>query len=75
MVECQPSRGCRVNIVSGKNNSSRLVFLSEIDVIHLPVCGVHHFSGSCVVIEVRTVLAAPAESILENTLSTHFCFH
>jgi hypothetical protein len=27
-MECEPSRGCRVNIVSGKNNSLRLVFLS-----------------------------------------------
>jgi hypothetical protein len=43
--------------VSGKNNSSLLVFLSEIDVIHLLVCGVR--SQNCS--NFYHVLAAPAE--------------
>jgi hypothetical protein len=79
-MECEPSRGCRVDIVYRKNNSLRLVFLSrgefsaEIDVIHLLVCDVYHFCGSCVAIEVRTVQTSNMLQLLlrNQSLHTHF---
>jgi hypothetical protein len=78
---CEASHGCRgLTLCLEKMIYLRPVFLSrgefsaEIDVIHLLVCGVYHFCGSCVAIEVRTVQTSNMLQLLlwNQSLHTHF---